>query len=126
MTLSGLRRYWSNHPVWLGSHEILRGSLTASRRATNSARPTPCYAWRKAALEHAQVSTNVVTFDAYILFTLLTVGFIISMYVAGRIVRRRGRSVKNWALIAVILIGPLALPLLLLLPNLHGRNGNPS
>jgi hypothetical protein len=33
-------------------------------------------------------------------------------------------SFKNRAWIAGILIGPLALPLLLLLPNLYGRNEN--
>jgi MFS family permease len=69
------------------------------------------------------MSTNVVTFDAYILFTLLTVSFIISMYLASRIAERRGRSFKIWAWIAAI-IGPLALPLVFLFPNLHGKNGN--
>lgn len=51
---------------------------------------------------------------------LLMVG---SIYFAGRMAERRGRSFKNWAWIAACLIGPLALPLLLLLPNLHGKNG---
>jgi len=32
-------------------------------------------------------------------------------------------QLKNWALVAGILIGPLALPLLFLLPNLHDNNG---
>jgi MFS family permease len=65
-----------------------------------------------------------VTFDAYVLAALLTVASIISIHLAGRIAQRRGRSFKNWASIAGI-IGPLALPLLLLLllPNLHRRNG---
>ena len=49
--------------------------------------------------------------------------FIASIYPAGRIAERRGRSFKVWAWIAV-LIGPLALPLVLLLPNL--RSGNVS
>jgi MFS family permease len=49
-----------------------------------------------------------------------------SMYLAGRIAERRGRSFKNWALLAGVLIGPLALPLLLLLPNLHGNDGKPA
>jgi MFS family permease len=74
-------------------------------------------------LERAQVSTNVATFDAYILPTLLTVGFIISMYLAGRIAERRGRRVKIWVWIAAI-IGPLALPLVFLFPNLHGKNSD--
>jgi MFS family permease len=64
------------------------------------------------------------TFDGWALSALLTVGLIGSMYVAGRIAERRGRSFRNWALIAGTLIGPLALPLLFLLPNLHGRNGD--
>jgi hypothetical protein len=50
---------------------------------------------------------------------LLMVG---SIYLAGRMAERRGRSFRNWAGIAGI-VGPLALPLLLLLPNLHGSDG---
>ena len=69
---------------------------------------------------------NAITFDAYVLSALLTAAMIISIYLAGRIAQRRGRSFKNWAWIAGILIGPLALPLLFLLPNLHGRNGDPA
>jgi hypothetical protein len=49
-----------------------------------------------------------------------------SICLAGRIAERRGRSFKNWALIAGIVIGPLALPMLFLLPNLRGRNGEPA
>ena len=49
--------------------------------------------------------------------------FIASIYPAGRIAERRRRSFKVWAWIAV-LIGPLALPLVFLLPNL--RSGNVS
>ena len=49
--------------------------------------------------------------------------FIASIYPVGRIADRRGRSFKVWAWIAV-LIGPLALPLVFLLPNL--RSGNVS
>jgi MFS family permease len=69
------------------------------------------------------MSTDVVTFDGYILFTLLTVASIGSMYLAGRIAERRGRSFKIWAWIAAI-IGPLALPLVYLFKNLHGKNGD--
>jgi hypothetical protein len=68
---------------------------------------------------------NYITFDAYILAALLSAVTIIFIYPAGRIAQRRGRSFKNWAWIAGG-IGPLALPLLFLLPNLHGRNGNPA
>ncbi len=66
---------------------------------------------------------STVTFDAYILFALLMVGSIYSTYLAGRIAERRGRRFKIWAWIAAI-IGPLALPLVFLLPNLHGKNGD--
>ena len=51
---------------------------------------------------------------------LLLVG---SIYLAGRIGEGRGRSFKNWACIAAI-IGPLALPLVFLFPNLHGKSGD--
>jgi hypothetical protein len=66
---------------------------------------------------------NAITFDATILTGLLTAALTGSIYLAGRIAQRRGRSFRNWAWIAGLLIGPLALPLLLLLPNLRGRNG---
>jgi len=56
--------------------------------------------------------------DAFAL--LIFVGLI---YLAGRIAERRGRSPKGWAWIAALL-GPLALPLVFLFPNLHGKNGN--
>jgi hypothetical protein len=68
---------------------------------------------------------NYITFDAYVLAALLSAASIISIYAAGRIAQRRGRSFKNWAWIAGG-IGPLALPLLFLLPKLHGGNGNPA
>ena len=51
------------------------------------------------------------------------VAFIGSMYLADRIAERRGRSFKIWAWIAAV-IGPLALPLVFLFPNLHRKNGN--
>ena len=46
-----------------------------------------------------------------------------SIYLAGRIAERRGRSFKIWAWIAAI-IGPLALPLVFLFPNLHGEDSD--
>ena len=61
--------------------------------------------------------------SANITFTLVMIGFIVSIYLAGRIAERRGRSFKIWAWIAAV-IGPLALPLVLLFPNLHRKNGN--
>ena len=68
------------------------------------------------------MSTNVdVAFDAHILFALLTVASIVSMYFAGRIAERRGRRFVIWAWIAAM-IGPLALPLIFLFPNLHRKN----
>jgi hypothetical protein len=48
---------------------------------------------------------------------------IVSVYLAGRIAERRGRSFKNWAWIAAA-IGPLALPLVFLFPNFHSKNGD--
>ena len=54
---------------------------------------------------------------------LLTVGSICSMYLAGRMAERRGRSFKIWAGIAAV-IGPLALPLVLLFPNRRRSNGD--
>jgi MFS family permease len=51
------------------------------------------------------------------------VAFIASIYLAGRIAVRRGRRFKNWAWIAAF-IGPLALPLVFLFRNLHGKNGH--
>jgi hypothetical protein len=65
-----------------------------------------------------------ITFDAYVLSALLTVASIGSVYLAGRIAKRRGRSFRSWAWIAGIVLGPLAIPLLFLLPNLHGKSGD--
>ena len=65
-----------------------------------------------------------ISFDAQILAALLSVASIGTIYVAGRIAQRRGRSFRNWAWIAGIVLGPLAIPLLFLLPNLHGKNGD--
>jgi hypothetical protein len=48
---------------------------------------------------------------------------ICSIYLAGRIAERRGRSFKIWAWIAAN-IGPLALPLVFLFPTLHGEDGD--
>jgi MFS family permease len=50
----------------------------------------------------------------------LLIVFIGSMYLAGRIAERRGRSFKNWMWIAFF-IGPLALPLVFLFPNVRGN-----
>ena len=47
--------------------------------------------------------------------------FVASIYPAGRMAEHRGRRFKAWAWIAV-LIGPFALPLLFLLPNLRSEN----
>ena len=48
---------------------------------------------------------------------------IISMVLAGRIAESRGRSLKNWLWIAAV-IGPFALLLVFLLPNLQGWDGD--
>jgi MFS family permease len=58
---------------------------------------------------------------ACIMDAVAFVAFIASMYFAGRIAERRGRCFKNWAWIAAI-IGPFALPLVFLFPNLQGKN----
>ena len=58
-------------------------------------------------------------------FALLMAASIASIYLAGRIAERRGRRFKTWAGIAAI-IGPLALPLVFLFPNLHRNNGDPT
>jgi hypothetical protein len=44
-----------------------------------------------------------------------------SIYPAGRVAESRGRNFKVWAWVAA-LIGPLALPLIFLLPNLRPEN----
>lgn len=56
--------------------------------------------------------------DAYLIAALIC-----SIYLAGRIAQHRGRSFKAWAWIAA-LIGPLALPLIFMFPNLHRKNGD--
>jgi len=58
-------------------------------------------------------------------FALLMAASIASIYLAGRIAERRGRRFKTWAGIAAI-IGPLALPLVFLFPNLHRNNDDPA
>lgn len=59
---------------------------------------------------------NAVTLDGYILVTLLTIVTIGSVWLAGRLALRRGRSFRTWAGIGAI-IGPFALPLLYLFPD---------
>jgi MFS family permease len=54
---------------------------------------------------------------------LLMIGTIASIYLAGWLAERRGRSFRVWACIGVF-IGPLALPLVFLFPNLHRNNGD--
>ncbi|TMJ23256.1 MAG: hypothetical protein E6G93_04110 [Alphaproteobacteria bacterium] len=39
-----------------------------------------------------------VTFDGYVLAAVLTIVSIGSIYLAGRIAERRGRSFKNWGM----------------------------
>jgi hypothetical protein len=58
---------------------------------------------------------NVVTLDGYILVTLLMIVTVGSIWMAGWLAERRGRSFRTWAWIGAI-IGPLALPLLYLFP----------
>jgi len=56
--------------------------------------------------------------DAALLLALLAVVSIASVFIAGRVAERRGRSFTTWAWVAAA-IGPLALPLIFLFPNLH-------
>ncbi|WP_407147436.1 hypothetical protein [Bradyrhizobium sp. ORS 86] len=51
------------------------------------------------------------------------IAFVAFIYLAAHVAERRGRSVKAWAWIAAF-VGPLALPLIFLVPNLHRRNGD--
>jgi hypothetical protein len=58
------------------------------------------------------------TWSVRIMDVLTLVVFVASIYPAGRIAERRGRSFRVWAWVAAF-IGPLALPLIFLLPNLR-------
>jgi hypothetical protein len=58
---------------------------------------------------------------APIMDVIALIVFIGSIYFAGLIAKRRGRSFRNWAWIAAF-TGPLAFPLIFLFPNLHGRD----
>jgi hypothetical protein len=49
------------------------------------------------------------------------IAFVASVYLAGRIAERRGRSFRNWAWIAAV-IGPLAFAVYLF-PDLRRENG---
>jgi hypothetical protein len=60
--------------------------------------------------------------SATMTFVLLLAATVASVHLAGRMAERRGRSFKVWAWIAA-LIGPLALPLMLLFPNMRHKNG---
>jgi MFS family permease len=84
-------------------------AVTAGRRAINSMQ--------------AQGKHGSLKMSANMGWAFLLVGSIISIYLAGRIAERRGRSFKTWAWIGAI-IGPLALPLLFLFPDLHRKNGD--
>ena len=64
-----------------------------------------------------------ISFDTSMNFALLMAASIGLMFLVGRIAERRGRRFTTWASIAAI-IGPFALPLVFLFPNLHGKNGD--
>jgi NhaP-type Na+/H+ or K+/H+ antiporter len=57
------------------------------------------------------------TFNDLVIWTLLIAATLASMHFSGQLAERRGRSYRIWALIAGVLIGPLALPVLYLLPD---------
>ena len=56
-------------------------------------------------------------------FALLIAGSVLSVWLAGRLAQRRGRNFRTWAWVGAI-IGPFALPLLYLFPDLHRKNGD--
>ena len=60
--------------------------------------------------------------SATMTFVLVLAATVASVHLAGRMAERRGRRFKVWAWIAAF-IGPLALPLMLLFPNLRRNNG---
>jgi hypothetical protein len=60
---------------------------------------------------------------ACIMDAVTLIAFVASMFVAGRSAERRGRSFKNWAWIAAS-IGPFALPLIFLFPDLNKEVAN--
>jgi hypothetical protein len=60
--------------------------------------------------------------SAIMTFVLLLAVTVASVHLAGRMAERRGRSFKVWAWTAAF-VGPLALPLMLLFPNLRRKNG---
>jgi MFS family permease len=76
---------------------------------------------RKAAL--GRIMGADISFDTSMNFALLMAASIGLMILVGRIAERRGRRFTTWASIAAI-IGPFALPLVFLFPNLHGKNGD--
>jgi hypothetical protein len=55
---------------------------------------------------------------------LLMVVALGSMFLVGPVAKRRGRSSDNWMSIAMLLLGPFALLLLLLLPDLSEQSGD--
>jgi hypothetical protein len=57
----------------------------------------------------------------HVAFVVLMAVSIASVHFAGRLAERRGRRFRRWAGIGA-LIGPLALPLVFLLPNLQRRD----
>jgi MFS family permease len=65
----------------------------------------------------------IAILDTYLLSTLVIAAMVGSIYLAGRMAQRRGRNFRNWAWIAGMLIGPLALLVLLLLPKLDDSDG---
>ena len=89
----------------------LEPSLATDRHATHSTRPVPCYC-------SSSIGERAVDFIAL-------VAVIASMYFAGELAERRGRSVKTWLWIAAV-IGPFALPLIFLFPNLRSQDGVPA
>src|SRR5438552_3051439 len=67
----------------------------------------------------ARIMGANISFDTSMNIALLMAVSIGLMFLVGRIAERRGRRFTTWASIAAI-IGPFALPLVFLFPNLRG------
>jgi len=59
------------------------------------------------------------------IWTAVLVITAVVMHYSGQLAERRGRSYRTWAIIAGLLIGPLAFPLLYLLPDLAAPRLSP-
>ena len=101
----------------------VQGRIAIVENAASVARPTKIRAGLDRRMTSSMLYSAQGSIGACIMDVIALVVFIISIFLAGRIAEHRGRSFKIWAWIAAF-IGPLALPLVFLFPNLHGKNGD--